>query len=69
MCNIITEKGKSMFLDMPSLSHEQQQKAVEKIQKLISQGMSSGEAISKIAKEIREANINNQNIAIIFDDE
>lgn len=58
-----------MFLDMPSLSHEQQQKAVEKIQKLMSQGMSSGEAISKIANEIREANNNGQNISIIFDDQ
>lgn len=58
-----------MFLDMPSLSHDQQQKAVEEIQKLISQGMSSGEAIRKIANELREANKNNQNIAIIFDEE
>lgn len=58
-----------MFLDMPSLSHDQQQKAVEEIQKLISQGMNSGEAIRKIANELREANKNNQNIAIIFDEE
>lgn len=58
-----------MFLDMPSLSHDQQQKAVEEIQKLISQGMSSGEAIRKIANELREANQNNQNISIIFDEE
>lgn len=58
-----------MFLDMPSLSHDQQQKAVEEIQKLISQGMSSGEAIRKIANELREANKNNQNISIIFDEE
>jgi uncharacterized protein YoaH (UPF0181 family) len=35
-----------MFAGLPSLSHEQQQKAVERIQELMSQGMSSGQAIS-----------------------
>ena len=33
-----------MFAGLPSLSHEQQQKAVERIQELMSQGMSSGQA-------------------------
>ncbi|PXV29090.1 YoaH family protein, partial [Salmonella enterica subsp. enterica serovar Newport str. A-211-RVH] len=38
-----------MFAGLPSLSHEQQQKAVERIQELMSQGMSSGEAIALVA--------------------
>ncbi|PXU83870.1 YoaH family protein, partial [Salmonella enterica] len=41
-----------MFAGLPSLSHEQQQKAVERIQELMSQGMSSGEAIALVAGEI-----------------
>ncbi len=36
-----------MFAGLPSLSHEQQQKAVERIRELMSQGMSSGEAIAR----------------------
>lgn len=32
-----------MFAGLPSLTHEQQQKAVERIQELMAQGMSSGE--------------------------
>lgn len=35
-----------MFAGLPSLSHDQQQKAVERIQELMSRGMSSGQAIS-----------------------
>lgn len=35
-----------MFAGLPSLSHEQQQKAVERIQELMAQGMSSGRAIA-----------------------
>jgi len=38
-----------MFAGLPSLSHEQQQKAVERIQELMSQGMSSGQAIALVA--------------------
>lgn len=37
-----------------SLTHEQQQEAVEKIQALMEQGVSSGEAIAIVAKELRE---------------
>ncbi|MFC2273932.1 MAG: YoaH family protein, partial [Haemophilus parainfluenzae] len=33
-----------------NLTHEQQQKAVEQIQELMAQGMSSGEAIQIVAK-------------------
>lgn len=36
------------------LTHEQQQEAVEKIQALMEQGVSSGEAIAMVAKELRE---------------
>ena len=42
-----------MFAGLPSLSHEQQQKAVERIQELMSQGMSSGQAIALVAEELR----------------
>lgn len=37
-----------------SLTHEQQQQAVERIQQLMQQGMSSGEAIAQVAKALRE---------------
>ncbi|OOF49831.1 YoaH family protein [Rodentibacter trehalosifermentans] len=36
------------------LTHEEQQKAVEKIQALMAQGVNSGEAIQIVAKELRE---------------
>ncbi|WGE32614.1 YoaH family protein [Actinobacillus genomosp. 2] len=38
-----------------SLTHEQQQAAVEQIQELMAQGVSSGEAIQIIANRLREA--------------
>lgn len=37
-----------------SLTHEQQQEAVEEIQKLMAQGISAGEAIQIIANQLRE---------------
>lgn len=37
-----------------SLTHEQQQEAVEEIQKLAQQGMSMGEAIQLVANQLRE---------------
>ncbi|HDL6131712.1 TPA: YoaH family protein [Mannheimia haemolytica] len=37
-----------------SLTHEQQQAAVEEIQKLIAQGISAGEAIQIIANQLRD---------------
>lgn len=37
-----------------SLTHEQQQQAVEHIQQLMQQGMSSGEAIAQVAQALRE---------------
>lgn len=36
-----------------SLTHEQQQQAVEQIQQLMQQGMSSGEAIAHVAEQLR----------------
>jgi uncharacterized protein YoaH (UPF0181 family) len=42
-----------MFDDI-SLSHEEQQQAVERIQKMMQQGMSSGQAIQTVAAEIRK---------------
>ena len=41
------------MLDVPTLTHEEQQKAVEKIQELMRQGVSSGEAIKMISEQIR----------------
>lgn len=43
-----------MFAGLPSLTHEQQQQAVERIHDLMSKGMSSGEAIATVAQELRE---------------
>lgn len=57
-----------MFAGLPSLSHEQQQKAVERIQELMSQGMSSGEAITVVAQEIR-ASHTGERIVARFEDE
>ncbi|MDD9175862.1 YoaH family protein [Aliivibrio finisterrensis] len=42
-----------MMLDLPTLTHEEQQQAVEKIQELMRQGVSSGEAIKIISDQIR----------------
>lgn len=38
-----------------SLTHEQQQQAVEQIQQLMQQGISSGEAIAIVAQQLRNA--------------
>lgn len=53
---------------LPALSHEQQQQAVERIQQLMSEGMSSGQAIQLVAAEIRETHTGGM-IAARFDDE
>ncbi|MBT9433046.1 YoaH family protein [Candidatus Sodalis endolongispinus] len=42
-----------MLNDMPALTHEQQQQAVERIQALMAEGMSSGAAIAQVARELR----------------
>ncbi len=42
-----------MMSDLPTLTHEEQQQAVEKIQELMRQGVSSGEAIKIISEQIR----------------
>ncbi|WP_077435269.1 YoaH family protein [Rodentibacter ratti] len=36
------------------LTHEEQQRAVEKIQELMAKGINSGEAIQIVARELRE---------------
>ena len=56
-------KGKTKMLDndLLNLTHEQQQRAVEKIQELMAQGIGSGEAIASVAKQLREQNKNTQN--------
>ena len=57
-----------MISGLPSLSHEQQQKAVERIQELMANGMSSGEAITMVAAEIR-ANHTGEMVAVRFEDD
>lgn len=57
-----------MFAGLPSLSHEQQQKAVERIQQLMTEGMSSGEAITLVAQELR-ASHTGERIVARFEDE
>ena len=47
--------------DLLNLTHKQQQRAVEKIQELMAQGIGSGEAIALVAKQLREQNKNTQN--------
>ncbi|OOR98717.1 hypothetical protein B0187_07495 [Haemophilus paracuniculus] len=44
-----------------SLTHEQQQQAVEQIQALMQQGVSSGEAIAMVAKQLRESHQKTEN--------
>ena len=39
--------------NLPTLTHEEQQQAVEKIQELMRQGISTGEAIQIVSNEIR----------------
>lgn len=58
-----------MFAGLPSLSHEQQQKAVERIQELMAQGVSSGAAIAQVAQEIRETHRGDRIVARFEDDE
>ena len=36
------------------ITHDEQQKAVEQIQELMAQGISTGEAITIVARELRE---------------
>ena len=55
-----------MFAGLPSLTHEQQQKAVERIQELMAQGMSSGQAIALVAEELR-ANHSGERIVARFE--
>ena len=43
-----------------SLTHEQQQEAVEEIQKIAKQGISMGQAIQIIANQLREKYQQNQ---------
>lgn len=56
-----------MISGMPALTHTQQQQAVERIQELMSQGLSSGEAIAVVAKEIRESH-QGEKIHVVFDE-
>ena len=57
-----------MFAGLPSLSHEQQQQAVERIQQLMTEGMSSGQAIALVAEELR-ASHTGERIVARFEDE
>ena len=44
-----------------NLTHEQQQKAVEQIQQLMAQGISSGEAIQIVANALRKIHSKSEN--------
>ncbi|OKB67005.1 hypothetical protein BHU62_10235 [Serratia marcescens] len=57
-----------MHAGMPLLSHAEQQEAADRIHQLMEQGMSSGEAIARVAQEIREKHQGAQ-VAVLFDDE
>ena len=43
-----------MLNDLPTLSHEEQKKAVERIQEMMTQGISTAQAIKIVAEQIRE---------------
>ncbi|MFM2599560.1 YoaH family protein [Vibrio fortis] len=43
-----------MLNDLPTLTHEEQQAAVERIQELTTKGVSTAEAIKIVAQQIRE---------------
>lgn len=58
-----------MISGLPALSHEQQQQAVERIQELMTGGMSSGEAISLVAREIRATHTGGHIVARFEDDD
>lgn len=57
-----------MLAGMPSLSHQEQQEAADRIHEMMEQGMSSGEAIARVAQEIREKHQGDQ-VSVLFDDE
>lgn len=51
------------MFDLPALKHAEQQEAVERIHKLMAEGMSSGEAIKIVADEIRaKSSTQNSNV-------
>lgn len=47
-----------MFDDLPTLSHQEQQAAVEDIQKLMQEGISTAQAIKIVADKIRAEKAN-----------
>lgn len=51
-----------MFSKMPTLNHQEQQEAAERIHQLMAKGMSSGEAIALVAKEIRAKHANKEQV-------
>lgn len=57
-----------MISGMPALTHQEQQEAAERIHQLMQEGMSSGEAIARVAQEIREHH-QGARVAVMFDDE
>jgi len=57
-----------MLTGMPSLSHNEQEQAADRIRQLMENGMSSGEAIATVAEEIRESHKGDR-VTAIFDDE
>lgn len=58
-----------MISGLPALTHQQQQQAVERIQELMAQGMSSGEAIAVVAAQIRATHTGEMIVARFEDDD
>ncbi len=59
--NFVRQKAYYMDNSLLSLTHEQQQAAVEEIQQLMSQGISAGEAIQIIANKLRQQHAQSEN--------
>lgn len=57
-----------MLNGMPSLSHNEQEQAADRIRQLMENGMSSGEAIAIVANEIRTLHKDDR-VTTIFDNE
>lgn len=58
----------TMHTHLPALSPQQQEQAVDRIQQLISRGISSGEAIRQVAQEIRTEHVGEM-VHVCFEDD
>jgi hypothetical protein len=58
-----------MFNNTPTLNHEEQQVAADRIHDLMAKGLSSGEAIMLVANEIREADAKKRGLQEVVETE